>query len=130
MDDQEPTPPLEDFPQPPGHLREALAQAARDEVEFATDGMWPDDVDEHAVKLADVAHATRVVEHFKAGVCVHAELAKLANTALGAQEPGRWPRTIEEADDVLFRAIVTRDLVLLRDALGGKPPQEELDEPM
>ncbi len=129
MDQQEPTPPLEDFPQPPGHLREALAQAARDEVEFATDGIWPDDADEHAAKLADVAQATRVVEHFKAGVCVHAELAKLANTALGAQEPGRWPRTIEEADDVLFRSIVTRDLVLLRDALGGKPPQEELDEP-
>jgi hypothetical protein len=130
MDDQEPTPPLEDFPQPPGHLREALAQAARDEVEFATDGIWPDDAEEFAARLANVAHATAVVEHYKAGVCVHAELAKLANTAIGSQEPGRWPRTINEADDVLYRALMTRDLILLRDALGGLPSQEELDEPM
>ena len=130
MNDEDPSPPPEDFPQVPAHLREALALAARDEVEFATDGMWPDDEVEYDAKLADVTQATRVIEHFKAGVCVHHEIAKLANTALGAQEPGRWPRTIEEADDVLYRALITRDLVQLRDALGGKPPQEELDEPM
>lgn len=130
MNADEPTPPREDFPQPPNHLREALALAARDEVEFATDGMWPDDKDEHAAKLARVTQATRVVEHYAAGVCIHAEMAKLANTALGAQEPGRWPRTINEADDVLYRALMTRDLIILRDALGGLPSQEELDEPM
>ncbi len=129
MNTDDPIPPREECPQPPDHLRDALALAARQEVGFATDGAWPEDAERYAAKLADVTQATNVVGHFAAGVCIHGEIAKLANTALGMQEPGRWPRTIEEADDVLHRAIVTRDLVQLRDALGGKPSQEELDEP-
>jgi hypothetical protein len=130
MDAQDPTPPLEDFPQVPDHLRDALALAAREEMEFASDGLWPDDEDEYVERLARLTQATRVIEHYAAGVCVHAEIGKLANIAVGMNEPGRWPRTIEEADDVLSAAVLTRDLILLRDSMGGKPPQEELDEPM
>lgn len=128
---EDPTPPIEDFPQVPDHLREVLALAARQEMEFASDVAWPDDRDgeEYAGRLARLTQATRMIEHFAAGVCVHVEVAKLAGIAIGMRAPGRWPRTIEETYDVVADLLVTRDLILLRDALGGKPSQEELDEP-
>ena len=131
MDDQDPISLDVEFPQPPDHLREALGLAAREEMEFASDGAWPDDKneDEYRGRLARLTQATRVIEHWEARACIREEIAKLANIAVGMNEPGRWPRTIEEADDVLYRAILTRDLILLRDSMGGRPSQEELDEP-
>lgn len=128
---EDPSPPLEDFPQVPDHLREVLASAARAEMEFASDVDWPDDKDseEYAAREARLTQATRTIEHYAAGVCTHVEVAKLAGIAIGMREPGRWPRTIEETDDAMTDLSVTRDLILLRDALGGKPSQEELDEP-
>jgi hypothetical protein len=130
MNDQDPIPLHAEFPQPPDHLREALGLAAREELEFATDGVWPDDSDEHAAMESRVGQAVAAIKNLKAGACTHEEIAQLAAGAVGSQEPGRWPRTIEEADDVLRRAMMTRDLIQLRDVLGGKPSQEELDEPM
>ena len=49
--------------------------------------------------------------------------------AVWKQELERWPRTLEEADELIQRATETRDLVILRDALGARPTEEELDEP-
>jgi hypothetical protein len=117
------------FPQVPDHLHEALALAAREELEFASDGIWPEDEDEYVIKLARVTRATRVIEHLEAGAWVREDIGKLAAAAVGMQEPGRWPRTLEEAYDAVDRASLTRDLILLRDALGARPSQEELDEP-
>lgn len=130
MNDQDPIPLDVEFPQPPDHLREALGLAAREELEFATDGVWPDDSEEYAAREIRVGQAVEAIKNLKAGACTHDEIAKLAAVAVGMQEPGRWPRTAEEADDVLCRAIVTRDLIQLRDVLGGRPSQQELDEPM
>jgi len=115
MNDQDPIPLHAEFPQPPDHLREALGLAAREEL---------------AAMESRVGQAVAAIKNLKAGACTHEEIAQLAAGAVGSQEPGRWPRTIEEADDVLRRAMMTRDLIQLRDVLGGKPSQEELDEPM
>jgi hypothetical protein len=130
MNDADISPLAAEFPQPPDHLREALGLAAREELEFATDGVWPDDSEEYAAREARVAQAVDAIKNLKAGACSHDEVAKLAAVAVGMQEPDRWPRTTEEADDVLYRAILTRDLIQLRDVLGGRPSDEELDEPM
>jgi hypothetical protein len=119
----------DEVPQVPGHLHAVLGAAAREELEFACDGCWPDDEDEYDAMLDRVTRAVHAIEHWEAGTCTREELAKLAAIAVGEQESGRWPRTLEEADDVLSRASLTRDLIVLRDALGGKPSQEEFDEP-
>jgi hypothetical protein len=131
MNTDDPTPLNAESSQPPDHLHEALRLAAREELEFATDGaIWPDDEDEYRARIVRITQATRTIEHWDAGTCTREEVAKLAAIAVPMQEPGRWPRTIEEAEDVLSAATLTRDLILLRDSLGGRPTQEELDEPM
>jgi hypothetical protein len=130
MNTDDPTPLDAEFPQPPDHLHEALRLAAREDMEFASDGLWPDDEDEYRTRLAWLSQTTRTIENWDAGTCTREEVAKLAAVAVPMQEPGRWPRTIEEAEDVLSAATLTRDLILLRDSLGGRPTEEELDEPM
>jgi hypothetical protein len=114
----------------PAHLRTALGAAAELELEYASDGFWPDEPNARAEKRDRLLRAARTVESFPAGTCSREELATLARTAVGEQEPGRWPRTVEEATELVERAALTRDLILLRDAVGGKPTQEELNEPM
>jgi hypothetical protein len=122
MDDADPT--------VPGHLRPALDAAAELELEHASDGFWPGAREARAEKRDRILRAARMVESWQAGTCSREELATLARTAIGDQEPGRWPRTIEEATELIACAALTRDLIALRDALGGKPTQEELNEPM
>lgn len=129
MNTDDPTPLDAERPQPPDHLNEALRLAAREELEFATDYMWPaEEDDEYRARLARIMRATRAIEHWDAGTCTREEVAKLAAVAVPMQEPGRWPRTIEEAEEVLSAATLTRDLILLRDSLGGRPTEDELDE--
>jgi hypothetical protein len=122
MDDADPT--------VPGHLRPALDAAAELELEHASDGFWPGAREARVEKRDRILRAARMVESWQAGTCSREELATLARTAVGDQEPGRWPRTIEEATELIACAALTRDLIALRDALGGKPTQKELDEPM
>jgi hypothetical protein len=122
MDDADPT--------VPGHLRPALDAAAELELEHASDGFWPGSPEARAEKRDRILRAARMVESWQAGTCSREELATLARTAVGDQEPGRWPRTIEEATELIVCAALTRDLIALRDALGGKPTHEELNEPM
>jgi hypothetical protein len=129
MNDPDSTSLCDDVPQVPHHLRAALSSAAREELEFASDGCWPDDEGEYAARLDRVMQAVDTIKNWEASTCTREEVTKLAAIAVGMHEPGRWPRTIEEADDVLDRATLTRDLILLRDALSDMPPQEELDEP-
>jgi hypothetical protein len=119
----------DEVPQVPGHLRAVLGGAAREALEFASDGLWPDDEDEYDAMLDRVTQAVHAIERWETGANTREEVAKLAAIAVEMQDPGRWPRTLEEADDVLSRATLTRDLIVLRDALGGKPSQEELDKP-
>lgn len=127
MNDPDSTSLRDEAPQVPDHLRAALSSAAREELEFASDGSWPDDEDEYAARLDRVTQAVDALKNWKAGTCTRNQIAKLTTVAIGEQEPARWPLTIKEADDVIGRATLTRDLILLRDALGGKPRQEELD---
>jgi hypothetical protein len=122
MDDADPT--------VPGHLRPALTAAAELELEHASDGFWPGAREARAKKRDRILRAARMVESWQAGTCSREELATLARTAVGGQEPGRWPRTLKEATELIACAALTRDLIALRDALGGTPTQEELNEPM
>lgn len=122
MDDADPT--------VPGHLRPALDAAAELELEHASDGFWPGAREARAEKRDRILRAARMVEAWQAGTCSREELATLARTAVGDQEPGRWPHTLKEATELVASAALTRDLIALRDALGGKPTQEELNEPM
>ena len=119
----------DEVPQVPGHLHAVLGAAAREELEFACDGGWPEDEDEYDAILDRVTRASRAIEHWEAGTCSREEVAKLAAVAVGMQEPVRWPCTLAEADDVISRASLTRDLIVLRDGLGGKPSHEGVDEP-
>ncbi|HEX5925564.1 MAG TPA: hypothetical protein VFY45_17150 [Baekduia sp.] len=120
MNDADSASPGDEVPQVPGHLRAVLGAAAREELEFASDGCWPDDGDEYDAMLDRLTRAVYAIERWEAGTCTGEEVAKLAAVAVGMQEPARWPRTLREADDVLNRARLTRDLIVLRDALGGK----------
>jgi hypothetical protein len=129
VNDANSTSPGDEVPRVPGHLRAVLGAAAREELEFASDGCWPDDEGEYDAMLDRVTRAVHAIERWEAGTCTREEVAKLATVAVGVLEPGRWPRTLEEADDVLTRASLTRDLIVLRDALGGKPSQDEPGEP-
>ena len=129
MNDADSTSLGDEVPQVPGHLRAALGAAAREDLEFASDGLWPDDEDEYEEMLDRVTRAVHTIEHWEAGDYTREEVARLAAVAAGMHEPVRWPRTLEEADDVLSRATLTRDLIVLRDELGGEPSQEEADEP-
>ncbi|HMJ35715.1 MAG TPA: hypothetical protein VK501_17540 [Baekduia sp.] len=122
MDDADPT--------VPGPLRLVLGAAAELELELASDGFWPDEPEARAEKRDRLRRAARTVDTWEADACSRKELATLAHMAAGEQEPGRWPRTIEEAAELVERAALTRDLILFRDAVGGKPTQEDLDDLM
>jgi hypothetical protein len=120
MDDEDPT--------VPAHLRPALGAAAELELELSTDGHWPDEDEPRAAHREEIMRASRVVDLWAADCCTREQVGKLAHRAAAEQQPGRWPRTLGEADDVVRRAALTRDLIMLRDTLGARPTQEELDE--
>jgi hypothetical protein len=122
MDDANPT--------VPDHLRPLLGAAAELELEHATDGYWSTDGDERAVARSRLLQVARTAENWGAGTCSREEIAKLARLAVPQCQPIRWPGTLEEAEHVVGQAGLTRDLILFRDAVGGMPTQEELDEPM
>jgi hypothetical protein len=111
------------------HLLPALRDAAVLEVETACDGEWDDD------QLGRVRAAVHVLDALEAGTCTREQVAALAGRAVTVQgeivrsavemdEPA-WPTTREEADALDERARLTRELIQLRDAAGGVPPQEE-----
>lgn len=115
MDDADPT--------VPDHLRSVLGAAAEQEFEALSDGHWPADDYErerHRAALRAVGH---MVDNWEAGHPTREEVVQLARRAISEQQPrdfiGRWPRTLEEADDLIARAVTTRDLIRLRDGLGG-----------
>jgi hypothetical protein len=117
-------------PTVPDHLRLLLGAAAELELEHATDGYWATEGDERAVARARLLQVVRMGENWDADACSREEIAKLARLAVPQCQPIRWPRTLAEADHVVRQAGLTRDLILFRDAVGGIPTQEELDEPM
>ena len=120
---------LTDDPQVPDHLRNLLGAAARQELEFATDGVWPEDSEEADAMETRVTQAIRARDNWKADCLTREEVAKLAHIAVGMRAPGRWPRTVGETYDVARDLVLTRDLLILRDTLGGMPTPEELAEP-
>jgi hypothetical protein len=104
------------------------------EFELSTDSSsWPDDDgarDAHRGYLMAKAH---MVDNWEAGCPSREELVLLARRAIEEQhpaeyQPGPWPRTIEEADELITRLTLTRDLMQFRDTLGGKPTPAELAE--
>jgi hypothetical protein len=121
MDDVDPT--------VPAHLQPVLGDAAEDLLVTVTERGWPKDPDERAAHRDDVMRAARVIDLLDGDCCTREQVGALAKHAVWREEPGRWPRTLEEADELLARAAQTRDLILLRDSLGAGPTQEELDEP-
>jgi hypothetical protein len=131
MDDVDPTSRGGEVPHIPDHLRPALGAAAELELELASDGHWPPgDEAERPDKRDRVLQAARTVDNWEASGCTREEVGKLACVAVGEQEPGRWPRTLEEADDIVSRAALTRDLILFRDVMGARPTQQDIDEPL
>jgi hypothetical protein len=113
----------------PARLRRALGAAAEFDLEMAADGFWPDEPEDRSQHLEAIMRASRVVDLLKARSCSREQIGKLARIAAAEQDPGRWPRTIEEADELIKRARLTRDLIALRDQCGGRPTQDELDAP-
>jgi hypothetical protein len=128
MDNQNPSPPTAGPLQFSDHLLPALHDAAVLEVETACDGEWRGER-----QLGRVRNAVRALDALEAGACTREQVAALAGRAIAMQgeivrsaveldEPA-WPTTREEADVLDERARLTRELIELRDAAGGAPPQ-------
>jgi hypothetical protein len=112
----------------------ALHAAAVLGVEMACDGEWRGDV--HLGSVVAAVHALDAVE---VGACSQEQVIALASRAIAmegevlrsAVELGEpyWPTTLQEADVLGERAHLTRELIELRDAVGGSPsPGVECDE--
>lgn len=116
MDDVDPT--------VPAHLRPLLGSAAEHELEAITDHEWPAELDARATRRQAVMAATAMVNATEANALTHAQVALLADRAASDQQPsefvGTWPTSIAQADELLRRARLTRDLLQLRDTLGGR----------
>jgi hypothetical protein len=123
MDKADPTSLCGEVPHIPDHLRPALEAAAELELELSSDGFWPDEPEERSAKRDAIMRAARVVHLWEAGSCTREQVALLAHRAAIEREPRAWPCTLAEADDLIPRLALTRDLLLLRDALGGRPIQ-------
>lgn len=113
----------------PDHLRPLLGAAVELELETTSDGFWPDDNAARAEHRDAIMSTAHMVDNWQADCPTQDEVARLAHRAIGEQEPGQWPRTLQEADELVTRARLTRDLIQLRDMLGGKPTQAELNKP-
>jgi hypothetical protein len=108
----------------PEHLVPALRAAAVLGVEMACDGEWGEDV--HLERVVVAVHALDAVE---VGACSREQVIALASRAAAMQgevlrsameqdEP-YWPTTLQDADALGERAHLTRELIELRDAVGG-----------
>jgi hypothetical protein len=120
MDDRDPT--------VPAHLRTVLDAAVEQEFEAVADGHWPDDEDARAAHRDAIRAASHLLDNWEAGRPTREEVMRLARRAISEQQPrdfvGRWPRTLEEVDELIARAALTRELIEFRDALGGDDAME------
>jgi hypothetical protein len=130
MDDQDPSPPTVGPLQFSDHLLPALRDAAVLGVETACEPEW-----EGESQLERVRAAVHVLDVLEAGICTREQVTTLAGRAITMQgdvlrtavelnEPA-WPTTREEVDVLDGRARLTRELIELRDAAEGGPPQED-----
>jgi hypothetical protein len=126
LDDEDPT--------VPDHLRSVLGITAELELELATDSHpWPDDDDARDAHRDYLRSKAHLIDNWKAGCPSREELLLLARRAVVEMQPAHyqpypWPRTIEEADELIACLTLTRDLMQFRDTLGGKPTPAELAE--
>jgi hypothetical protein len=124
LDDEDPT--------VPDHLRSVLGTSAELELELATDSHpWPDDDDARDAHREWLRSKTHLIDNWKAGCPSREELLLLARRAVVELQPAHhqpypWPRTIEEADELIACLTLTRDVMQFRDTLGGKPTPAEL----
>jgi hypothetical protein len=127
----------------PRHLLPLLRAAAVLEVELACDGEWGEDVHLECVEAA--VHAR---DALAAGTCTREQVSALASRAAAMQGEATqsaaeaeaasapvtigagWPVTVEQADALYKRAKLTRALIELRDATGGRPSLEQQAEPV
>jgi hypothetical protein len=111
-------------PTVPAHLRPLLGAAAERELEAITDHEWPADLDARASRHDAVMTTADMFNKWEADVSTPAEVARLAERAAADRQPpdfiGTWPMSIAQADELLRQVGLTRDLLQLRDALGGR----------
>jgi hypothetical protein len=118
----------------PRHLLPALRAAAVLGVELACDGEWGEDV-----HLECVEQAVHTRDALAAGTCTREQVSALASRAAAMQGEATqseaeaeaasvpvtigagWPVTVEQANALYKRARLTRSLIELRDATGGRP---------
>jgi hypothetical protein len=129
MDKADPTSLRGEVPHIPDHLQPALEAAAELELELSSDGFWPDAPKERIAKRDAIMQAARILDRWDEGSCTREQIALLAHRAAIEREPRTWPGTLAEVDDLIPAAVLTRDLLLLRDALGGWPIRGDHAEP-
>lgn len=114
------------------YVERALDAASKLELEYISDGYWPEKAnerDKHRDRITDAVHLR---DRWLANEQTTADIARLASRAAEEQFPRGWPMpwpepwptTIEQADDDLVtladdlatRASVARDLLVVRDA--------------
>lgn len=113
----------------PDHLRQVIGAAAELELELASDGFWPDEDEERAVRRDAIASAVRTIDAWETDACSPTEIARLARRAAREQQPDSWPSTLAEADDLIARAGLARDLLLVGDTLDAGPGEDRGDPP-
>jgi hypothetical protein len=126
MDGVDPTPQVVVVPD---HLRRVIGAAAALELEMASDGFWPDEDEERAARRDAIASAVRTIDAWETDACSPTEIARLARRAAREQEPDHWPSTLAEADDLIARAGLARDLLLVGDTLDAGPGEDRGDPP-
>lgn len=111
-------------PTVPAHLRPLLGAAAEHELEAITDHEWPAERDARAARREAVIDAAQVADRWPDGGISRLGVARLAERAAADQQPadfiGGWPTSIAQADELIRRTDLTRDLLQLRDALAGQ----------
>lgn len=111
-------------PTVPAHLRPLLGTAAEHELEAVTDHEWPVNPDARSCRRTAVMTTANMVNNWNVGASTHVEVARLAERAAADQQPpefiGTWPVSVTQADELLRRVGLTRDLLQLRDALGRR----------
>ena len=120
-------------PTVPDHLRTVLGVTAELVFELSTDGIWPVDDDARDAHRDYVRSRAHLLDNWEAGCPSREDLLLLARSAISElppadYQPGPWPRTVEEADELIACLTLTRDLMQFRDTLGGKPTPAELAE--
>jgi hypothetical protein len=100
----------------PEHLLGLLRDTAERNLERACDQAFAPDM------IDAVVDAVHVLDAFAGGTLPRETALALIPGAIEFEEPGRLPHTVVAIEEIENHLNVVRELIALRDRLGGSPP--------